>query len=121
LDKNSILIVDDEKLIIKALKANLTREGFNVSTAENVDQALAVIQSKQIDIMLSDYILGNITGLELLKQTKKYHPDIKVIMFSGQKDTLAVEKILAHGADTFIAKPFGMEKLLEEITALQEQ
>jgi len=101
------------------MRANLTREGFDVSTAENVAEALAIIRSKQIDIVLSDYLIGNITGLDLIKQAKKLQPDTKVIMFSGQKDTLAVEKILAHGADIFIAKPFGMTKLLEEITALQ--
>lgn len=120
MDRNNILIVDDEKLIIKTLKINLSREGFDVSTAENVDQALAIIQSKQIDILLSDYLIGSMTGLDLIKQAKKLQPDTKVIMFSGQKDTLVIEKILAHGADIFIVKPFGMKKLLEEIATLQE-
>lgn len=91
-----------------------------MSTAENVDQGLAIIRSTQIDILLSDYLIGSMTGLDLLKQVKKLQPDTKIIIFSGQKDTLAVEKILAHGADIFIAKPFGMEKLLEGIAALQE-
>ncbi|MBC8317951.1 MAG: response regulator [Desulfobulbaceae bacterium] len=120
MNRNSILIVDDEKLIIKSLKINLSREGFDVSTAETVDQALAIIQSKHIDIILSDYLIGSNTGAYLTEKAKEIQPDARIIIFSGHKDPPAIEKTLALGADLFISKPFDLETLLKIIASLHE-
>jgi DNA-binding NtrC family response regulator len=119
LKKKSILIVDDEKLILKSLEINLSREGFEVSTASTVNKALTIMQSKQFDIVLTDYLIDNATGLELIKQAKDLQPDTRIILFSGQKDYLDLEETAIPDVDIFISKPFDLKTLLENIAALR--
>ena len=96
-DKHKILIVDDEISMREFLEVLLVKEGYAVTSAKNGKQALKMIQKKNYDLILSDIRLGDITGLEVLKEnsickhrTNRYHLDDK-----AGRDNIIPVKIFA--------------------------
>ncbi|RLC22412.1 MAG: sigma-54-dependent Fis family transcriptional regulator, partial [Deltaproteobacteria bacterium] len=78
----NILVVDDETSMREFLSVLLSKEGYKVSDAKNGKQALNMIQKNNYDLILTDIRLGDITGLEVLREAKKKDTDIIVIMIS---------------------------------------
>lgn len=76
---NSILIIDDEKAILKVMEMNLQREGYSVFTADNGNDGLKILQERDIDVLLLDHQMPDINGLELLKIIKT---DTKTFLLS---------------------------------------
>ena len=116
--KKSILVVDDDELIRLALKINLERAGFNISIAETAESALELLKEHPYDLLLTDYLMPGINGLELMQQAKKIYPEIKGIIFSGFAEKDMPEKFLALGADYFFHKPINTRELLNCIQNL---
>lgn len=114
--KQSILLVDDEDVLRLSLQTNLRREGFEVVSTENAETALTVLKHQSYDLLLTDYLMETVNGLELMQQAKKLYPEIKVVVFSGYADKNTVEKIIRLGADAFFCKPIGFDNLIELIT-----
>ena len=110
-----LLIVDDETNIRRVLAAMLKREGFEVTTAADGEQALAVLHRSPIDTVITDLVMPNLGGMELLKRVGAEFPDVPVIMITahGTVDT-AVEAMKA-GAFDYITKPFEQEELKKVI------
>ncbi len=118
MDKQSILLVDDELLIRRALEYNLQREGFDVRSAEDGEQALAILQERSFGLVLTDYLMEGMNGIELMKLARKLYPQIKVIIFSGYEDKGSTDEILGLGADDFLCKPINFNDLLERILSV---
>lgn len=105
----SILVVDDEVSITDGLRRLLSAEGYEVETAGGLGGAIAVLEKKQVDLVITDLSLG---GLELLKRIKAKKKEIEVIIITGYGSiTQAVEATKA-GAFYFLEKPFEPEQLL---------
>lgn len=102
----TILIVDDELMMRKLLEKILTREGYRILTAEDGEQALKVVNSEKVNIIISDMKMPNMSGFELLRAVKKDHPEIGMIMMTAYGDTYTVKDALLLGADEYITKPF---------------
>jgi two-component system response regulator PilR (NtrC family) len=75
-NKQNILVVDDETSMREFLGVFLSKHGYKVSDAKNGSQALKMIQKNNYDLILTDIRLGDITGLEVLREAKKKNPDI---------------------------------------------
>jgi len=103
----TVLIIDDEQDILDILDKFFKRKNkFNVVKSTNPIMALEEIKQGGIDLVLSDIMMPQMDGVELLKQIKSFNPDIKVIMmtaFSTLDRTLECEKL---GADDYVTKPF---------------
>lgn len=110
-----ILLVDDEELVRRSLEANLMREGFEMSSASSAEDALAILRKWPCDLLLSDYLMEGMTGIELLKKAKELYPQIKVIIFSGQKEKDSAPEIVNFDENGFLCKPIDFEELLERI------
>jgi len=112
--KARILVVDDDKAIIHALKRSLRAHGYDVFTAQSGEQALESIEFHRPDLLLLDLGLPDISGLEICKRVR-VHSHLPIIILSV-KDTEA-EKVQALdlGADDYIAKPFGINEVLARI------
>lgn len=110
-----ILIVEDEKGIVDFLKQGLEEEGFTVSTAFNGKDGLDKVQSLKIDLILLDWMLPNMTGIEVCKAIRAQNI-VTPIIFLTAKDTVqeTIEGLKA-GANDYIKKPFSFEELLERI------
>lgn len=110
-----ILVIEDEAGIYNFLKQGLEEEGYKVSIAVDGTQGIALFESEQPDIILLDWMLPKITGIEVCKTIRGKDADTP-ILFLTAKDTIqeTIEGLQA-GANDYIKKPFSFEELLERI------
>ncbi len=118
--KARILLVDDEELVRRSLEANLKREGFEMASASSAEEALSRMQQFPCDLLLTDYLMEGMTGIDLLKKAKELYPQVKVIVFSGYEEKDSAEEILRLGANCFLCKPIDFEELLARIDEVLE-
>jgi len=110
-ETHRILVVDDETSMREFLGVLLSKEGYKVSEAKNGRQAVKMIKKNDYDLILTDIRLGDITGLEVLKEAKKKNLDIVVIMISAYSTTEIAVEAMNEGAYDFVPKPFDNNEL----------
>ncbi|MDP7580428.1 MAG: response regulator [Nitrospinota bacterium] len=110
--KENILIVDDEKNILKSLEGILLDEGYNVNKADNGLKALELLETVRPKLVLLDIWLPGKDGIEVLKEIKSKYPLIQVIVISGHGSIETSVKAIKLGAFDFIEKPFSLEKVM---------
>ncbi len=114
--KITILIVDDETSILKAVRRTLIPEGFTVLTAESGKEGLEILKKEKVDLIISDYKMPEMNGFEFLKQVKKSYPKIYRIILSGYiEEGIVSEAILKGIASTFVGKPWEVSVLINKI------
>ncbi|WP_420555113.1 response regulator [Neptuniibacter marinus] len=112
----SILLVDDEPSILRALKRIFHRAGYKVTIANGPEEALVILEDHSFPIVLSDYRMPNKTGGELLIEIKEKYPSTLGLILSGYADLQSVIAALNSGAVyKFLEKPWEEAQLLEEI------
>ncbi|MCQ1528409.1 response regulator transcription factor [Lutispora saccharofermentans] len=113
----NILVVDDERLIVKGLRHSLEQNGFKVFAAYDGKEALEVISREAVELILLDIMLPEIDGITLCKMIRQ-HRDIPIIMLTAKDDY--VDKILGLelGADDYVTKPFHKRELIARINAV---
>ncbi|PTM06123.1 MAG: response regulator [Bacteroidetes bacterium] len=117
-DRAKILIVDDEPLIRDALAFKLTKDGYDVDTAEDGEKAIQKIESDEYQIIISDIMMPFISGFELVKILKERGTDAPVLMLTSLNSETAVLKAFDLGADDFMTKPFSPNELSVRIKKL---
>jgi two-component system, NtrC family, response regulator HydG len=110
-----ILVVDDERSTLEALSTILSREGHDVVTVASGQEALALLQDEDLDLLLSDVKMPKMDGLALLRHVKAYHAGTVVIMMSGHQDVTAAVEAMKAGAFDYLVKPFGREDVLRTV------
>ena len=103
----SVLILDDERRIADKVAKFLVSRGYAAQAAYHPRQAFDIFKQKPIDILISDVMMPEMNGLDLLKKVKSSHPHIEVIMISAHGDMDMVIDAMHKGAVDFIKKPFG--------------
>ena len=111
----TILIVDDEESIRLSLEGILSDEGFRTAVAANGEEALAIAQAEDPDLVLLDIWMPGIDGLETLQRLRQNRPNQLVIMMSGHGTIETAVKATRLGAYDFIEKPLSLEKILLSI------
>ena len=104
--KTSILVVDDEKDICKALSILLTKEGYSVKEAYNGEEAIERIKKENFDIVMTDIRMEKVDGFEVLKQTQKISPETSVLMMTAFASVGSAVEAMRAGAVDYITKPF---------------
>ncbi len=117
---HSILVVDDEISMREFLEVLLSKQGYKVSTAKNGKQALNLIKKTDYDLVLTDIRLGDITGLDVLKEAKKKNTETVVIMISAYSTTEIAVEAMNEGAYDFVPKPFDNIELKQTINKALE-
>ena len=117
----SILLIDDDATIRKALTRTLTREGFSVDTAPDGKQALEKSQLKHYDLALVDIRLPDMEGTKLLKMLRKKTPEIKEIIITGYPSIENAVKAIDEGAGAYLIKPLNLPSLLAKIREKMEE
>ena len=110
-----ILVVDDELSMRELLEVLLIREGYKISCAENGGKAISMIEKTDFDLLLCDIRLGDITGLDVLRASKKKNQNTVVIMISAYATTETAVEAMNEGAYDYVPKPFENEELIQTI------
>ena len=113
--RKRILVIDDETDICKLLNEYLTQNGYAVSTAYNGTKGLNLIEKENFDLILTDFRLGDIDGLELIIRIKDIKPNIPVIMITGYSDIKMAVRVIKLGAYDYVTKPLYPDEILVTI------
>jgi len=113
----SVLVVDDDPVILRLLQVNFELEGISVATAVDGEEGLKMIQSDPPDLVISDIMMPKVNGLELLAALRS-SPDtsaMPVILLSAKAQVADVQRGLELGADDYVTKPFDPLELIERV------
>ena len=116
----SVLVVEDEAAIATLLRYNLEKQGFHVEEAGDGQEALNLIAETTPDLVLLDWMLPTLSGLEVCRQIRRRHEtrNLPVIMVTARTEDQDAVRGLNTGADDYITKPFNMEALIARMRAL---
>lgn len=111
-----ILMVDDEQPILRSLSRLLAFEPYELATASNAADALALLRDVESAVILSDYDLGGVGGVELLREARQITPDTSRILFSGHIDIDLLRQAVNGGeVYRFVTKPWNDDELLQAV------
>ena len=120
MSKRSVLVVDDEPQIRRALEIALQGHGFEVVLAEDSKQALVTMASRPPDLVILDLMLPDLDGLGFLQEVRKWS-DVPLIVLSARGEEAMKIRALDLGADDYLTKPFGIGELLARLRALMRR
>lgn len=109
--KFTLLIIDDEKNIREGLAANFELEGYNVKTAADGEEGLALIRNGDIDLVITDLRMPGLSGEDVLKTVTAEQSGIPVIILTGHGSIDAAVNAMRHGAYNFLTKPLNLDQL----------
>ena len=112
-----ILVVDDEKLLVKGIKYNLEQDGYEVEVAFDGEEAVRLAHDESIDLILLDLMLPKMDGLTVCRTVRGFS-DVPIIMLTAKSED--IDKILGleYGADDYITKPFNIREVSSRIKAI---
>ena len=108
----TIVVIDDEQRIRKILTLQLEKAGYNVISLDNGKEAMELIGQLEVDVVITDIRMPNITGEQVLKYVKTHSPTIPVIMLTGVVDVETAVNIMKSGAYDYLVKPVKRDDLL---------
>lgn len=112
-----VLVVDDEKLIVKGIRFSLEQEGMEVSCAYDGEEALEAAKKTEYDIILLDLMLPKLSGLEVCQQIREFS-NVPIIMLTAKSEDMDKIMGLEYGADDYVTKPFNILELKARIKAI---
>lgn len=107
-----VLIVDDEKLMRISLESQLKKEGYDVTSMDNAIDGLKIVKSEEFDVVLTDLRLSGISGIDFLKEIKKYNQETIVVIMTAYGTLESAVSAIKEGAYDYIAKPFSTDELI---------
>lgn len=112
-----VLVVDDEKLIVKGIKFSLEQEGLLVDCAYDGEEALAAVKRTSYDVILLDLMLPKLSGFEVCQQIREFS-DVPIVMLTAKSEDIDKIMGLEYGADDYITKPFNILEVKARIKAI---
>ena len=115
-----VLVVDDEKLIVKGIRFSLEQDGMEVDCAYDGEEALEMAQQNHYDIILLDIMLPKLTGLEVCQQIRDFS-NVPIVMLTAKGEDMDKILGLEYGADDYITKPFNILEVKARIKAIMRR
>ncbi|WP_343208918.1 response regulator transcription factor [Anaerolentibacter hominis] len=115
-----VLVVDDEKLIVKGIRFSLEQDGMEVDCAYDGEEALEMAKSSTYDVVLLDVMLPKLNGFEVCQQIREFS-DMPIIMLTAKGDDMDKILGLEYGADDYITKPFNILEVKARIKAIMRR
>ncbi len=106
-----ILIVEDDKVTRTAIKQALFKSGYDCTAVESLKKAKEIIKKETFDLIISDVMLPDGTGLELLDQVRQYLLDIPFVVITASEEKKLIQNAINRGASDFLTKPFNLDNL----------
>ncbi|GMQ78320.1 MAG: response regulator transcription factor [Anaerolineae bacterium] len=113
----SILVVEDEEPLRKFISRNLSARGFQVFSASNGLEALAIFETRSLDLIILDVMMPNMDGLETCRRIRQVST-VPIIILTALDEESDKVTALDQGADAYLTKPFGIEELLARVRAM---
>ncbi|OXM83555.1 response regulator [Paenibacillus rigui] len=119
----NILVVDDEKIIREGVRRTIhtSYPEVRIWTAASPEEAIDTLRNEHIDIVFTDILMPGMTGLELMKLTRRRHPHVKWIVISAYSEFAYAQEAMRLGAKDYLLKPIGKEKLIKLIDSLASE
>lgn len=114
---SKVLVVDDEKLIVKGIKFSLEQEGWEVDAAYDGEEAIHAVRNGQYDVMILDVMLPKYDGLQVCQLVREFS-NIPIIMLTAKGEDMDKIMGLEYGADDYVTKPFNILELKARIKAI---
>ena len=115
---NKVLVVDDEKLIVKGLKFSLEQDGMQVECAYDGEEALDMIYAEMYDLIVLDLNLPGMDGMDILRELRKENEETKVLILSARSQIADKVDGLDAGANDYMEKPFHLQELEARVRSL---
>lgn len=115
-----VLVVDDEKLIVKGIRFSLEQDDMEVDCAYDGEEAVRMAREKEYDIMLLDLMLPKLDGLQVCQQVREFS-DVPIVMLTAKGDDMDKILGLEYGADDYITKPFNILEVKARIKAIMRR
>ena len=113
-----VLVVDDEKLLVKGIKFNLENDGYEVLTGSDGQEALEIASSQQVDLIILDVMMPRMDGFEVLRCLRAEKNHTPVLLLTARSEIEDRVMGLDAGADDYLVKPFDIRELLARIRVL---
>ncbi len=111
MEPNRILIVDDDPIVLKSSVKYLEAKNRLVTSAGNGEEALKLLEKARYDLVITDLVMDDADGIDILKKAKKLNPDIAVIILTGYADFTSAIEAIKYKADDYLVKPCAPETL----------
>jgi DNA-binding NtrC family response regulator len=121
MEKFSILLVDDDPYILEGIGADLESQDFHVTKTNSGDTALELLQENSFDLVITDLVMEDTDGIQVLKNTKELNPDTMVIILTGYGDMKSAIEALRQEADDYLLKPCESAELLYRVNHCLEK
>ncbi len=105
-ERPTLLLVDDEERILSALRRTLRREGYEILTVNSVAGALEVLDQRPVDLILSDFKMPGMTGMELLAEARRRQPRVARLLITGWSQAVSPAELEAAEVAILISKPW---------------
>ena len=115
-----VLVVDDEKLIVKGIRFSLEQDGMDVDCAYDGEEDLEMAQEKKYDIILLDLMLPKMDGFEVCQQIREFS-NVPIVMLTAKGEDMDKILGLEYGADDYITKPFNILEVKARIKAIMRR
>ena len=115
MEKNSVLVVDDEAVVRKAMERILGKEGMEVESCSSGYSAIQRMQEKEFDLVITDLKMPGMSGMEVLRTVRILQPDTPVIIITGYATVDTAVEAIQNGAFDYLAKPFTPEQITEKV------
>lgn len=113
--RKSVLLIDDENIILETISDDLRNEGYDVITAPNAEKGYNKFREKPCDLVITDLIMEGMNGIQLSKKLKKTHPETPVMVLTGYPSTDSVIEALRTGVNDYLLKPCDRKELSEKV------
>ncbi len=110
-ERGSIIIVDNNEVLLNMLRAGLSKEGYRCETTTSSQAALECVADSHFDVLITDIVMPGLDGFELAEKAKKLRPDMAVIIMTGFIDDFSYDRAMEAGASDFIKKPFTLSEM----------
>jgi two-component system response regulator HydG len=114
-DKERILVVDDAPNTLEVIERNLSAEGYRVYTAPGVAEAIGILESTPVDLVITDLKMPKISGLDLIRHVRENFKEIEVMMITGYATIEGAVEAVKSGAEEYLSKPFTDKELLSAV------
>ena len=112
----TVLVVDDEPNLRRVLSAVLARDGHEVLVADGGRDAIRKAKAQhKLDLLITDYLMPDMNGLEVLESVRKHHPGLRALIISGHGTVRSAVEAMRLGAFDFITKPFDVEQVRDAV------
>ena len=115
-----ILVVDDEEMIRPLLTQILVREGYDVTTATDGQEAIDLLLQERFDVVITDMVMPGVNGMEVVRIAKAIDPDYPVIVMTGYPSTETMTRLVRLGASDYLAKPWAVDVITATVAKLVE-